>query len=262
MGTILIVIVVILVVYFVRKSSSGDNAPVEEPVKQQISFDNLSEEEQNARNETFNSIMQSSHSEELTKCYNKIKSIFIPKKTGDFAGSLSGLLSEKSRAKTLANTNETVARILGNNTQEYAAWYNVLFDNILNEMYFSSNGKLAQFTQLVIADVQKGDALLEQIGIADILSDPETANCSTKIRTYDATIKIEKKTKNNVLHYEIKGAYDAFKYGLCLDDELIRKIEILITICAKYEFGPKYELHKDDVEKYELPNLRNVIQSN
>ena len=123
-------------------------------------------------------------------------------------------------------------------------------------MYFSPNGKLAQFTQMVIADVQQGDSLLEQIGIANILSDPEKANSSIKIRTDNATIKIETKTKNDVLHYEIKGAYDAFKYGLCLDDELIRKAEILITICAKYEYGPKYELHKDDVEKYELPNLR------
>ncbi len=34
-----------------------------------------------------------------------------------------------------------------------------------------------------------------------------------------------------------------------------------MTICAKYEYGPKYELHKDDVEKYELPNLINVIHS-
>lgn len=72
-------------------------------------------------------------------------------------------------------------------------------------MYFSPNGKLAQFTQMVIADVQQGDSLLEQIGIANILSDPEKANSSIKIRTDNATIKIETKTKNDVLHYEIKG---------------------------------------------------------
>ena len=57
-------------------------------------------------------------------------------------------------------------------------------------------------------------------------------------------LKIEKKLKNGELHYEIKGAYDSFKYGLCMDDDLIRKAEILMTICAKYEYGPKYELHK------------------
>lgn len=256
MSVILIIIVVILAVYFIKKSSSNSDSTIEKSVKQHISFDNLSEEEQNVRSETFNNIMRGSHSEELAKCYNKLKSLFIPKNNGQFAGSLSGLLSEKSRAKTLASTNETVTRVLGNNTHEYAVWYNVFFDNILNEMYFSPNGKLAQFTQMVIADVQQGDSLLEQIGIANILSDPEKANSSIKIRTDNATIKIETKTKNDVLHYEIKGAYDAFKYGLCLDDELIRKAEILITICAKYEYGPKYELHKDDVEKYELPNLR------
>ena len=37
----------------------------------------------------------------------------------------------------------------------------------------------------------------------------------------------------------------------------IRKVERLITIWAKYEYGSKYELHKDDVEKYKLPYLRN-----
>ena len=256
MGVILIIIFVILVIYFIKKSSSSSNSSIEESGKQRISFDNLSEEEQSVRSETFNNIMRGSHSEELTKCYNKLKSLFIPKNNGQFAGSLSGLLSEKSRAKTLASINETISRILGNNTQEYAVWYNVFFDNILNEMYFSPNGKLAQFTQMVIADVQQGDSLLEQSGIANILSDPEKANSSIKIRTGNATIKIETKIKNDILYYEIKGAYDAFKYGLCLDDELIRKAEILIAICAKYEYGPKYELHKDDIEKYELLNLR------
>lgn len=262
MGIILIIVVVTLIIYFVKKSSSNRNTAIEEPANQQISFDNLSEEEHSARHETFNSIMQGSHSKDLTECYNKIRLLFIPKKNGEFSGSISGLLSEKSRAKTLATTDEIVARILGNNTQEYAVWYSVLFDNILNEMYFSPNGKLAQFTQLVIADVQQGDTLLEQVGIANILSDPEKANSSTKIRTNNATIKIETRIKNGILHYEIKGAYEAFKYGLCLDDELIRKAEILMAICAKYEYGPKYELHKDDVEKYGLPNLGKVIHSN
>ncbi len=262
MSFLIIIAIVILAIYFIKKGVSNKKSSFEEPVKQQISFNNLSQEELNDRDEIFRNLMQGINGKELTKCYNKIKSLFIPKKDGQFAGSLSGLLSEKSRAKTLAATNETVARILGNNTQEYAIWYNVFFDNMLNEMYFSPNGKLAQFTQMVIADVQQGDSLLEQIGIANILSDPEKANNSIKIRTDKATIKIETKLKNDRVHYEIKGAYDAFKYGLCLDDELIRKAEILITICAKYEYGPKYELHKDDVEKYGLPNLKNVVHPN
>lgn len=261
MSFVLIVIVLILVIYFVKKGVSNKNPSIEEPTKQQIFFTNLSPEEQSARSEMFNTLMQGPNSEELTKCYNKIRSLFIPKKNGEFAGNLSGLLSEKSRAKTLATTNETLIRILGNDTQAYAVWYDILFDNLLNEMYFSTNGKLSQFTQLVIADVQQGDALLEQIGIADILSDPEKANNSIKIRTDNATVKIETKIKNDRLHYEIKGAYNAFKYGLCMDDKLIRKAEILMTICAKYEYGSKYELHKDDVEKYALPNLRNKLSN-
>lgn len=96
---------------------------------------------------------------------------------------------------------------------------------------------------------KQGDALLKRIEIDDILSGPDSENKSTKVWTEKATIKIEKKLKNGKLHYEIKGAYDSFKYGLCMDDDLIRKAEILITICAKYE------LHKDDVEKYALPGL-------
>ena len=91
--------------------------------------------------------MQGKNAEELTKCYNKCKSLFIPKENGEFAGSFSGLLSETYRAKKLKN------------------------------------------------------------------------------------------------------------YSLCMDDDIIRKAEILITTCAKYEYGPKYELHKDDVEKYALPSL-------
>lgn len=77
--------------------------------------------------------MQGRNGEELTKCYNKCKSLFIPKENGDFAGSLSGLLSETYRAKKLAD--------------------------ILNEMYFSQNGKLVQFVKIVMADVRQGDAL-------------------------------------------------------------------------------------------------------
>ena len=162
MGFIIFVAVVILAIYLIKKSSSDKNSSFEEPVKSQITFDNLSPEELNDRDEIFRELMQGRNAEELTKCYNKCKSLFIPKENGRFAGSLSGLLSETYRAKKL---------------------------------------------------------------------------------------------KNDKLHYEIKGAYDSFKYGLCMDDDLIRKAEILITICAKYEYGPKYELHKDDVEKYALPSL-------
>lgn len=255
MGFIIFVAVVILAIYLIKKSSSDKNSSFEEPVKSQISFDNLSQEDLNDRDEKFRDLMQGRNGEELTKCYNKCKSLFIPKEDGRFAGSFSGVLSETYRAKKLAETNEIVTRIFGNDLPEYAVWYAVLFDNILNEMYFSKNGKLVQFVEMVIADVWQGDALLKQIDIDDILSGPDSENKSTKVWTEKATIKIEKKLKNGKLHYEIKGAYDSFKYGLCMDDDLIRKAEILITICAKYEYGPKYELHKDDVEKYALPSL-------
>lgn len=255
MGFLIILAVVVLAIILMKKSTSDKNSSFEEPVKSKISFDNLSQEDLNDRDEKFRDLMQGKNGEELTKCYNKCRSLFIPKENGEFAGSLSGLLSETYRAKKLAEINETVARIFGNDLPEYAVWYNVLFDNILNEMYFSQNGKLVQFVEMVMADVQQGDALLKQIEIDDILSGPDSENKSTKVWTEKATIKIEKKLKKGQLHYEIKGAYDSFKYGLCMDDGLIRKAEILITICAKYEYGPKYELHKDDVEKYALPSL-------
>lgn len=257
MGIVLIIIIVIVVVYFARKGSSGKTTPVEEQAVQQMLFEELTPEELAARAELFNGLMSGENGGELTKCYNKIKSLFIPKKNGQFAGSLSGLLSERSRAKTLAATDVQIRQLLGRDPQAYAEWYDTLFDNLLNEMYTSSFGKLAQFTQAVIADVQQGDELLEQTGVAEKLADPEYADCSTKIRTETATIKIETKTRNGQFHYEIKGAYQSFKYGLCMDDELVRKAEILMVICAKYEYGPKYELHKEDVEQYALPNLRN-----
>ena len=133
MGFIIFVAVVILAIYLIKKSSSDKNSSFEEPVKSQISFDNLSPEELNDRDEIFRDLMQGRNGEELTKCYNKCKSLFIPKENGDFAGSLSGLLSETYRAKKLAD--------------------------ILNEMYFSQNGKLVQFIKMVMADVRQGDAL-------------------------------------------------------------------------------------------------------
>lgn len=133
MGFIIFVVVVILAIYLIKKSSSDKNSSFEEPVKSQISFDNLSPEELNDRDEIFRDLMQGRNVEELTKCYNKCKSLFIPKENGDFAGSFSGLLSETYRAKKLAD--------------------------ILNEMYFSQNGKLVQFVKMVMADVRQGDAL-------------------------------------------------------------------------------------------------------
>ncbi len=133
MGFIIFVAVVILAIYLIKKSSSDKNSSFEEPVKSQISFDNLSPEELNDWDEIFRELMQGRNAEELTKCYNKSRSLFIPKENGDFAGSFSGLLSESYRAKKLAD--------------------------ILNEMYFSQNGKLVQFIKMVMADVRQGDAL-------------------------------------------------------------------------------------------------------
>lgn len=133
MGFIIFVAVVILAIYLIKKSSSDKNSSFEEPVKSQISFDNLSPEELNDRDEIFRDLMQGRNGEELTKCYNKCKSLFIPKENGRYAGSFSGLLSETYRARKLAD--------------------------ILNEMYFSQNGKLVQFVKMVMADVRQGDAL-------------------------------------------------------------------------------------------------------
>ena len=43
MGFIIFVAVVILAIYLIKKSSSDKNSSFEEPVKSQISFDNLSQ---------------------------------------------------------------------------------------------------------------------------------------------------------------------------------------------------------------------------
>lgn len=58
MGFIIFVAVVILAIYLIKKSSSDKNSSFEEPVKSQISFDNLSQEELNDRNEMFRELMQ------------------------------------------------------------------------------------------------------------------------------------------------------------------------------------------------------------
>ncbi len=69
MGFIIFVAVVILAIYLIKKSSSDKNSSFEEPVKSQISFDNLSPEELNDRDEIFRELMQGRNAEELTKCY-------------------------------------------------------------------------------------------------------------------------------------------------------------------------------------------------
>lgn len=86
MGFIIFVVVVILAIYLIKKSSSDKNSSFEEPVKSQISFDNLSQEDLNDRDEIFRDLMQGRNGEELTKCYNKCKSLFIPKENGRFCG--------------------------------------------------------------------------------------------------------------------------------------------------------------------------------
>lgn len=253
MGIVLTIIAVIVVIYFITRKSS-----TEKPVEQQIFFNPLSPEKKSARSETFNKLMQGPHGKELEKCYAQIRSLFIPKKSGDFAGSLSGLLSNSHRAKKLESTNKKVVQMLGNSTQEYVVWYDMLFDNLLNEMFFSKNKKLSQITIDVIKDVQRGDTILEKLSIRDILSDPKHANCTISYDFEDVKIKIKTETKNGELHYDINGAYESFRHGLCLEDDLIRKAEILIEICEKYEYGVKCKLNKEEIEKYELPNLKNI----
>lgn len=58
MGFIIFVAVVILAIYLIKKSSSDKNSSFEEPVKSQISFDNLSQEDLNDRDEIFRNQMQ------------------------------------------------------------------------------------------------------------------------------------------------------------------------------------------------------------
>lgn len=111
MGFLIILAVIVLAIILMKKSTSDKNSSFEEPVKSQITFNDLSQEDLDDRDEKFRDLMQGRNGEELTKCYNKCRSLFIPKENGEFAGSLSGLLSERYRAKKLAEINETVARI-------------------------------------------------------------------------------------------------------------------------------------------------------
>lgn len=113
MGFLIILAVIVLAIILMKKSTSDKNSSFEEPVKSQITFNDLSQEDLDDRDEKFRDLMQGRNGEELTKCYNKCRLLFIPKENGEFAGSLSGLLSERYRAKKLAEINETVARIFG-----------------------------------------------------------------------------------------------------------------------------------------------------
>lgn len=258
MGVLILIIIVVAVIYFVRKKSAGnsDAAAITTPVKHEIYFEDLTPEERAERNEAFNALMHGPDGQALAKCYNKIKSVFIPKPNGEFAGSMSGLLSNSTRAKTLVSADETVSGILGKGTPEYELWYKVLYDNLINEMYVSDNKKLAQLTEYVLEDVNRGHEILNEIGIEEILMDPDNDNSTITIDTDNHSVKIKIKTIDDVTLYEIQGAFESFKNGLCLDDALIHHAEILMAICEKYEYGPKVKFFKEEVEKYPLPNLR------
>lgn len=257
MGVLILIIIVIVVIYYVRKKSSDNaNATIEAPVKHVIYFEDLTPDERAERENAFNELMQGPDGRALAKCYNKVKAVFIPKENGEFAGSMSGLLSNSTRAKTLASVNEEVIGILGKNTPEYELWFKVLYDNLINQMYVSDNKKLSQLANYVLEDVNRGHDILNEIGIEDILMDPENDNSTITIDTDNHSVKIKIKTIDDVTLYEIKGAFESFKNGLCLDDALIHHAEILMTICEKYEYGPKVQFFKEEVEKYPLPNLR------
>ncbi len=71
MGFLIILAVIVLAIILMKKSTSDKNSSFEEPVKSQITFNDLSQEDLDDRDEKFRDLMQGRNGEELTKCYNR-----------------------------------------------------------------------------------------------------------------------------------------------------------------------------------------------
>lgn len=246
-----------------RKNSDEDTEDVYEgcddedleSTSEECESEDSAEEE---RRKQFQALLASST--ELCEIYNKLYNTFIPKDNGDYKGAFfTGLLDVKTRAKRLADAHPKVLSITDGDSDKYMLFFGCLYDNVIEDMVHSSNGKLSLTAVRVLEDMSYGDSLVEELGIMDkfteFLLDPDTEKAEIKIETRHNTVKLLLKYKGDKLYYETKNLYEAIKHGYCLTDRLIKWAEIIMVICNKYEYGLDSKFSKNDVEKYELPNM-------
>lgn len=197
---------------------------------------------------------------EFLEQYNILYDIFIPKSDRNYKGSLTGLLDEKTRVKKLEKAHYTIRSLCNGNADDYIAFFEVFYDNILNEMLQSKYRTLASMASVVLSDVNRGDSIVEEYDLrdrlVDFIQDPNASESETDISTEDGTVRFYIKRKNGEVCYKAKNLYKTTDDGCyCMTDSLIRLAEILIAICIKYEFGPKAVISRKNIETYNIPNL-------
>lgn len=254
MTIILIIIVAVVVLYFYFKHKSAKK-PIANLPSVTVRFSSISDEEAAARQVKFKEQIDA-HTE-LTRLYKKLYDTFVPKRDGGYKGNISGLLSDTTRAKRLEEAHKIVSSIYSNDKQAYLNFFETCYDIILSSMANSQNGKLISCVKFVLDDVEFGNSILNKSGFFDTLNEinenPEDDEVTMKINTSEIEAKVLIKKKNGKLTYEIKKLYESAKHGYCMTDSLVHSAEILIAICARYEYNTL--LVKKNIEKYDIPNI-------
>lgn len=248
---LIIIAIIVLYIYFKRKNSKK---PIDSLPSCDIRLSHITDEEAAVRQLKFKEQIDT-HTE-LTVLYKKLYDTFVPKNDGSYKGSISGLLGDTTRAKRLEEAHKIVSSIYSNDKQAYMNFFETCYDIIFSSMANSQNGKLTSCIKFVLNDIEFGNSIIEKSGFADTLNEinenSEDNEVTMKINTSEIAAKVLIKKKNGKLTYEIKKLYESAKQGYCMTDPLIYSAEILIAICARYEYNSL--LFKNEVEKYDIPN--------
>ena len=274
MGLIVLIIIIAVVIVVIRKRKKGDvdysSKPNESGSQQQhtdFGFLDVLYKDTEERTTKFTELINSNP--ELKKTYNKIYEVFIPTKYAsdikkmEFKGYIT-TPDDKDRAKLLEKAHNQMMEICGNDEMKYALFFDTMYDNLLKDMFNSTNKGLADSANYVLQDVKFGDLMIDRLNIYnDIFNSGGTFK--SKIKTDEGKIKIHAYTKNDKLMYEVEGLYKSACEGFNMTDYMIRNAEILMAISKDYDYY-LYPIKKDDLvknkigmfkskaEKYNLPN--------
>lgn len=234
----------------------------------------------------FNEVMYGANGKILSESYEKLMNMFIMKENGECKGAgFTGILDERARSKRLEKVdNQVIIPALGHNPAMYEAWWTIFYEDVLDRMQNSPNAKQRNLLEAVLADVERGDRLLQVSGAFEYMQQQcmdemerlaENVTLTTlkgkvvnthvilksknegkniKITTSYDTVKINRKEKHGKVYYKIKGAYKYFYLGLS-EDELIRTAEILMAVPSILQYGLKDGVSKVWMEEHDLPSL-------
>lgn len=261
---LLIIVVVAIVIIKKKRKAKEESAPVvmnqnANPISFFAETKNEMEEQKSKCQAFINS------NEELTKIYNQIYDTFIPKKDGNYKGTLSGLLDVQTRCKRLAKAHESVKEICNGKSSEYNAFFTTLYDCILNDLCTSRLPKLSNTANRVLEDFENGNKAAHELGfneaLTEFLANPTSEKHEIKVDTDSLfkKIKFTAKRKKGEVTYEIENLYQCARQGYNLLDPLMRAAELLIGICDWYEYAETNEKYggfsKETIEKYNIPNV-------